>query len=127
MKSLFSLLLILLTIHSVNTLKCYICSSKTTNDECNLNSEECQAPFDACMTTVAKLGAVKGIVKTCSNSKVCTGAASVASMDNNGNGVQISCCTSRLCNTSGAASIKAQRWLMLLPLILLSLLIRQHT
>ncbi|XP_056618747.1 prostate stem cell antigen-like [Triplophysa dalaica] len=127
MKSLYSLLLILLTIHSVNTLKCYICGSKTTNDECNMNSEDCQAPFDACMTTVAKLGAVKGIVKTCSNSKVCTGAASVASMDNNGNGVQISCCTSRLCNYSGAASIKAQRWLMLLPLILLSLLIRQQT
>lgn len=72
------------------------------------------------------LGAVKGIAKSCSNSKVCSGAAAVASVDNNGNGVQISCCNSRLCNYNGAASIKAHRWLMVLPLILISLLIKQH-
>lgn len=127
MKTLFTLLVILLTLHSVNTLQCYVCSSSTSNDDCNKNSQECQAPFDTCMTTVAKLGTVKGIVKSCTNSKICTGAASVAAVDNSGNGVSVSCCNSRLCNYSGATSIKLHRLLMLLPMFLVSLLIKQYT
>ncbi|XP_026084740.1 prostate stem cell antigen-like [Carassius auratus] len=127
MGTLSSLLFLLLTVHSVNALKCYVCASSTSNEECNKNVQDCQAPLDTCMTTVATLGGFTAISKTCSYSKICTGAASTASVDNNGNGVQVTCCNSNQCNYSGAASVTLHRWLLVLPLLLISLLFRQHT
>ncbi|XP_052000199.1 lymphocyte antigen 6E-like [Xyrauchen texanus] len=120
-----TLLCLLLTVHSVNALMCYVCGSVTSNDECNKNSQECQAPFDTCMTTVVTLGSVKGIAKYCSISKICAAGASTASLDSNGNGAQVSCCSGRLCNYSGAATVKLHTWLLALPL-LITLLIKQH-
>lgn len=38
------------------SLKCYVCSSSTTNEECNKNTQECIAPVDRCMTVVDTLG-----------------------------------------------------------------------
>lgn len=38
------------------SLKCYVCVSSTTNEECNKNTQECQAPVDMCMTVVDTLG-----------------------------------------------------------------------
>lgn len=32
------------------SLKCSVCSSSTTNEECNKNTQECQVPVDMCMT-----------------------------------------------------------------------------
>ncbi|XP_051577332.1 prostate stem cell antigen-like [Myxocyprinus asiaticus] len=121
-----TLLCLLLTVHSVNTLTCYVCGSVTSNDECNKSSMDCQAPFDTCMTTVATLGSVKAIVKHCSSSKICTAGASSASVDSNGNGVQVTCCSGRLCNYSGAATVKLHIWLLALPLLIITLLIKQH-
>lgn len=127
MATLSSLLFLLLTVHSVNALKCYVCGSVTSNEECNKNSQDCQAPLDTCMTTVGTLGSFTAIVKTCSNSKICTSAAATASVDSDGNGVQVMCCNSHLCNYSGAASVTLHRWLLVLPLLLITLLFRPHT
>ncbi|XP_042627977.1 ly6/PLAUR domain-containing protein 2-like isoform X2 [Cyprinus carpio] len=127
MGTLSNLLFLLLTVHSVNALKCYVCGSATTNQECNKSEQDCQAPLDTCMTTVGTLGGFTAISKTCSNSKLCTSAAAIASVDNNGNGVQVTCCNSYLCNYSGAASVTLHRWLLVLPLLLITLLLRQHT
>ncbi|XP_048009485.1 ly6/PLAUR domain-containing protein 2-like [Megalobrama amblycephala] len=127
MGTLSSLLFLLLTVHSVNALKCYVCASTTSNQECNKNLQDCQAPLDTCMTTVGTLGSVTAIVKTCSPSKLCTSAAAGASVDSNGNGFQVTCCNSYLCNYSGAASITLHRWLLVLPLFLIILLFTQHT
>uniref|UniRef100_A0A8C1L2B7 Snake toxin/toxin-like domain-containing protein n=1 Tax=Cyprinus carpio TaxID=7962 RepID=A0A8C1L2B7_CYPCA len=77
------------SISTVNALKCYVCGSATTNQECNKSEQDCQAPLDTCMTTVGTLGGFTAISKTCSNSKLCTSAAAIASVDNNGNGVQV--------------------------------------
>uniref|UniRef100_A0A8C2Q7P2 UPAR/Ly6 domain-containing protein n=1 Tax=Cyprinus carpio TaxID=7962 RepID=A0A8C2Q7P2_CYPCA len=41
---------------AVNALKCYVCGSATTNQECNKSEQDCQAPLDTCMTTVGTLG-----------------------------------------------------------------------
>ncbi len=41
---------------AVNALECYMCGSATSNEECNKNLLDCQAPLDTCMTTVATLG-----------------------------------------------------------------------
>ncbi|CAM4698042.1 unnamed protein product [Leuciscus chuanchicus] len=111
----------------LSALKCYICGSVTSNQECNKNLQDCQAPLDTCMTTVVTLESLTAIVKTCSHSKVCTSAAGSASLDSNGNGVQVTCCNSNLCNYSGAASITLHRWLLVLPLLLITLLFRQST
>lgn len=71
-------------------------------------------------------GGFTAIVKTCSNSKICAAAAASASVDSNGNGLQVTCCSSYLCNYSGAASVTLHRWLLVLPLLLITLLFRQH-
>ncbi|RXN05908.1 cleft lip and palate transmembrane 1 [Labeo rohita] len=110
----------------VNALKCYVCGSATSNQECNKNLQDCPAPLDTCMTTVGTAGGFTAIVKTCSNSKICAAAAASASVDSNGNGLQVTCCSSYLCNYSGAASVTLHRWLLVLPLLLITLLFRQH-
>ncbi|XP_016300150.1 ly6/PLAUR domain-containing protein 2-like [Sinocyclocheilus anshuiensis] len=127
MGTLSSLLFLLLTVYSVNALKCYVCGSATSNQECNKNLQDCQAPLDTCMTTVGTQGGFTAIAKTCSYSKICTSAAAIASVDSNGNGVQVTCCNSYLCNYSGAASVTLHRWLLVLPLLLITLLFRLHT
>lgn len=33
-----------------------MCASTTSNQECNKNLQDCQAPMDTCMTTVGTLG-----------------------------------------------------------------------
>ncbi|XP_027005079.2 prostate stem cell antigen-like [Tachysurus fulvidraco] len=119
------LLVFLLTLHSVNSLKCYVCSSTPSNEHCNRNAEECRAPHDTCMTTVDILGEVKAIVKQCSSLKTCAGAAGSASLDANGNGNEVTCCSSQLCNISSATTIQLCIWLLSLPLCLLTLIMKQ--
>lgn len=41
---------------AVFPLTCYVCSSSLTNNECNVNTQDCQAPLDTCMTLVDTLG-----------------------------------------------------------------------
>ncbi|KAK2910445.1 hypothetical protein Q8A73_008160 [Channa argus] len=117
---LFSLVLILLLFSPVISLKCYVCSSSATNDECNQNSQWCQAPLDTCMTTVDTLGAMKAIVKQCASRNTCYGAASAASVDANGNGNSVICCSNyNLCNYNEAESIRMCTELMLLTFVVL--------
>ncbi|KAM9489511.1 ly6/PLAUR domain-containing protein 2-like [Clarias gariepinus] len=119
------LLLFLLSIQSVNSLKCYVCSSTSSNEHCNINTEECQAPLDTCMTTVDRMGDVKAIVKQCSSLRTCEGAAGTSSLDARGNGNQVTCCNSQLCNLNTATSIQLCAWLLTLTLSLLTILIKQ--
>ncbi|XP_029518867.1 ly6/PLAUR domain-containing protein 2-like [Oncorhynchus nerka] len=88
-----------------DALKCYVCSSTTTNDACNQSSQTCQAPLDTCMTTVDTFGKIKAIGKYCASARTCQGAASGASVDANGNGNQVTCCSSNLCNINGATGV----------------------
>lgn len=43
-------------VHAALSLECYVCSAATTNEECNQNTQKCQAPLDTCMTVVDTLG-----------------------------------------------------------------------
>ncbi|XP_053486903.1 ly6/PLAUR domain-containing protein 6 [Ictalurus furcatus] len=126
MENLSGLLVFFLTIHSVYSLKCYVCSSTPSNEYCNRNAEECRAPLDTCMTTVDILGEVKVIVKQCSSLRTCAGAAGTASLDASGNGNEVACCSSHLCNFNTATTIQLCTWLLSLPLCLLTLLIKQE-
>ncbi|XP_018541548.1 prostate stem cell antigen [Lates calcarifer] len=123
MKMLLSLALLSLLFSPALSLECYVCSAATTNEECNQNTQKCQAPLDTCMTVVDTLGATKAIVKQCSSQATCKGAASTASVDSNGNGNTISCCNSyNLCNFSGAESVHVHVTLVLLSVGVLLLL-----
>ncbi|XP_031607347.1 prostate stem cell antigen-like [Oreochromis aureus] len=96
-------------------LKCYVCSSSATNEECNQSAQECKAPLNTCMTVVDTLDTATAITKQCASQATCRGAASTASVDSNGNGNAVSCCsTYDFCNFSGADSINRNTKLLLL-------------
>ncbi|KAM8735427.1 uncharacterized protein AB9X84_023882 [Acanthopagrus schlegelii] len=89
------------------SLECYVCSSSATNEECNANTQVCQAPLDTCMTAVDILGSTIAIVKQCASMATCTAAANGASVDTDGNGNIVNCCNSfNQCNFSGAEANK---------------------
>ncbi|KAG8010205.1 Cleft lip and palate transmembrane protein 1-like protein [Nibea albiflora] len=98
-------------------------SSSPTNEVCNQNTQECQAPLDTCMTIVDILGSTTAIVKQCASQATCTGAAASSSLDANGNGNTVNCCNSfNLCNFSGAESIHIHTTLLLVAVGVLVLL-----
>lgn len=100
-------------------LECYTCSSTTTNDLCNQNTQQCQPVHDTCMTTIDILGSSKAIVKQCASKATCNGAASSASTDANGNGNVVYCCSAyNLCNYSGAHSIHVRSAMTLLSTVM---------
>ncbi|XP_041797763.1 prostate stem cell antigen-like [Chelmon rostratus] len=120
---LLRLMLLCLLVSPVLSLDCYVCSSSATNEECNKNTQECRAPLDTCMTAVDILGSTKAIVKQCASWATCSGAASSASVDSNGNGNTVNCCNSfNLCNFSGAESTHTHTALLLLTAGVLFLL-----
>ncbi|KAG7469794.1 hypothetical protein MATL_G00132600 [Megalops atlanticus] len=120
MRGLSFLLLFCFTISAVAALKCYVCSSTTTNEKCNQNTQTCQAPLDTCMTTVDISGNIKAIVKQCASAATCAGAAASASVDSNGNGNKVTCCSTQLCNVNGASTVRPHTLLLALPLCILS-------
>ncbi|KAG9345019.1 hypothetical protein JZ751_009559 [Albula glossodonta] len=111
-----SLLLLSLSIAtvSVDALECYVCSSTTTNEVCNENTKSCQAPLDTCD--------IKAIVKQCASAATCNGAAASASVDSNGDGNKVTCCSTKLCNVSGASTNRLHIFLLALPLFALCFL-----
>eukprot|EP00064_Thunnus_orientalis_P011641 superscaffoldBa00001698_g11672 len=115
MKMLLGLVLVSLLVSPVLSLECYVCSSSATNEECNMSTQTCQSLLDTCMTIVDTLGTMKAIVKQCASRDTCRGAASTASVDSNGNGNRVDCCsTFDLCNFSGAESVHVHAPLLLL-------------
>ncbi|XP_038153338.1 prostate stem cell antigen-like [Cyprinodon tularosa] len=118
---LLSLVILFFLFSPVTSLKCFVCSSSTTNDECNQSSQSCQQPLDTCMTIVDTLGYMKAIVKQCSSSSTCKGAASTASMNADGNGNTINCCNYDMCNFSAAESVHSHMLLLLLTVGILLL------
>ncbi|KAM6909698.1 uncharacterized protein FYW49_011714 [Xenentodon cancila] len=121
------LLFLFLLVSPALPLKCYVCSSSSTNEECNQSTQECQQPLTTCMTIVDTLGAMKAIVKQCASMATCKGAASSASVDSEGNGNSVNCCDGyNLCNVSGAGSTHAHPLLPTLAVPLLLLLLLQR-
>lgn len=122
---LLCLAILFLLVSPALSLDCYVCSSSPTNEACNQNTQECQAPLDTCMTTIDILGSTTAIVKQCASQATCTGASDSASVDANGNGNIVNCCNSfNLCNFSGAGTIHMHTALLLLTVGVLFLLWR---
>ncbi|KAJ8386811.1 hypothetical protein AAFF_G00166060 [Aldrovandia affinis] len=113
-----AILLFCICSSSVHALKCFVCSSTTTNERCNQEPKSCQAPLDTCMTTVDTLGDLKAIVKQCASAATCSGAASGASVNTLGNGNRVTCCNTQMCNLNGAAAVQLHKLLLVLLSVL---------
>ncbi|MED6249011.1 hypothetical protein ATANTOWER_008157 [Ataeniobius toweri] len=111
---LLSFVILFFLFSPATSLKCYVCSSSTTNNECNQNSQDCQQPLDTCMTIVDTLGYMKAIVKQCASSATCRGVASTASINADGNGNTVNCCNYDMCNMSAADSVHSHAAMLLL-------------
>ncbi|XP_072010710.1 lymphocyte antigen 6E-like [Engystomops pustulosus] len=87
---------------SVYSLKCYTCTSQSSNTNC-MTPTTCSASDTTCMTSVVAggLGSLSGASITKSCTAVCTETGFNAVVVS----TSVSCCSTDLCNTSGASSI----------------------
>lgn len=79
-----------------------------------LGQSQCRN-YNPCCLSVCCSDTATAITKQCASQATCRGAASTASVDSNGNGNAVSCCSSYdLCNFSKADSINRNNKLLLL-------------
>ncbi|KAM4689725.1 lymphocyte antigen 6E-like [Discoglossus pictus] len=115
------LLVTALCIGTVYSLKCYTCISQSSNTNC-MTATNCTAGLDSyCKTTVASAGvagiSVTSISKTCAATCTATSGSYVVASSS------VSCCSTDLCNTSGAISVKSSYAMLALSVgLLLALL-----
>ncbi|XP_041709036.1 prostate stem cell antigen-like [Coregonus clupeaformis] len=135
MRTLSFILLLSLSLYKVDALRCYSCSSVTSNADCNQNIKQCLEPLDTCMTTEDIAGDKKIMVKQCASFATCQGAEDGAGLDPFGDGNVVTCCSTDLCNnvavatakpSSGATTIHIHTALLLLPIGVLSLLSKYY-
>uniref|UniRef100_A0A3B3Q5L1 Snake toxin/toxin-like domain-containing protein n=1 Tax=Paramormyrops kingsleyae TaxID=1676925 RepID=A0A3B3Q5L1_9TELE len=91
-------------------LKCYTCKD-TDNATCNKNPVTCQASHDTCMSAV--------------ETSTAASAASAASMIQAVTNLEppiVTCCSTDLCNFSGATTARLHTLLLVLPLCVISAL-----
>ncbi|XP_040208077.1 lymphocyte antigen 6E-like [Rana temporaria] len=116
------LLVIALCVGSALSLKCYTCNAQSTNTNC-MTATNCSATDTNCMTSVfaGGIGSLSGasITKTCT--AVCTETGFNAVVVS----TKVTCCTTDLCNTSGASSIKFTYTILVVALGFLGALMSQ--
>ncbi|XP_068091116.1 lymphocyte antigen 6E-like [Hyperolius riggenbachi] len=116
------LLLTALCIGSALSLKCYTCSSQSSNSNC-MTATTCSSTDTTCMTSVVAggLGSLSGatITKSCTN--VCTATGVNLVVFTSG----VTCCSTDLCNVSGASSVKSTYTILAVALGLLGVLLKQ--
>ncbi|OCT77268.1 hypothetical protein XELAEV_18032467mg [Xenopus laevis] len=115
------LLVIALLIGTACSLRCFSCTALSRNEDCR-NTETCSSSTDYCMTTVASAGI--GSLKYTSITKTCSPACKESSFGTSVGSGSVSCCSSELCNTSGAIGIKYSYPALVLSLGFFLLLIR---
>ncbi|XP_075067305.1 lymphocyte antigen 6E-like [Mixophyes fleayi] len=98
------ILVMALCIAAAYSLSCYTCTSQGSNSAC-MTATNCTATDTTCMTSVfaGGIGSLSGasITKTCTSVCTATGFSAVVVS------TSVSCCTTDLCNTSGASSVKS--------------------
>ncbi|XP_065442410.1 lymphocyte antigen 6E-like isoform X1 [Chrysemys picta bellii] len=100
---LLTLLVAVLCVEQAHSLLCFTCKDASSNWEC-LGSTTCQSDENYCVTTYVGAGIgghsgqsiSKGCASVCPNSGINIGIAAAS----------VSCCSSSLCNISGATSVK---------------------
>ncbi|XP_069815886.1 lymphocyte antigen 6E-like [Dendropsophus ebraccatus] len=118
------LLLAALCIGTVYTLTCYTCTSQNSNSNC-LTPTNCTAGTTSCLTSVQVVGigslSYATITKSCSSACVAAGTNIVVY-----SGSQ-TCCSTDLCNTSGASSIRSTNSILAAALGVTAVLLRSFS
>ncbi|XP_053104958.1 prostate stem cell antigen [Hemicordylus capensis] len=89
-----------LFMHPAGSLKCYTCSMKLKNNDCQLQ-ETCKAGANICKTEVIGAAGLFNLI-----SKECTSSCEPYFKDFTVGKRNITCCTSELCNVNGASGIR---------------------
>ncbi|XP_053321971.1 lymphocyte antigen 6E-like [Spea bombifrons] len=121
MDALKAVLLLSLFIGAALSLKCYTCLSESSNTNC-LTETNCSNTESYCQTTVSAVS-VAGISAS-SISKICASSCTPYSAGLSVASASVSCCSTDLCNKSGATSIKSGFTVLALSLGLVLLLLR---
>ncbi|XP_072269359.1 lymphocyte antigen 6E-like [Pyxicephalus adspersus] len=98
------LLLAALCIGTAYSLQCYTCLGESSNNNCKTPTN-CSSGYNYCQTDVSTASAV-GITVT-SITKQCALSCTATNTNIYVGSVSTSCCSTDLCNTSGANSIKS--------------------
>ncbi|XP_072266639.1 lymphocyte antigen 6E-like [Pyxicephalus adspersus] len=105
-----------------SSLQCYTCTSQSSNTNCMVPTN-CSASDTSCMTSVVAGGiggfTMSTITKTCE--AICKESGLNAGIVSS----KVSCCSTNLCNTSGASSIKSTYIILVVALGFLVTLLRQ--
>ncbi|XP_069588126.1 lymphocyte antigen 6E-like [Ranitomeya imitator] len=107
------LLVIALCAATAYSLKCYVCTTASSNSNC-LTEANCTNGETYCQTIVASVGI--GAISATSISKSCALTCTASSSGISVASGSTSCCTTDLCNISGGASIKANSAAIILAL-----------
>ncbi|XP_065254993.1 lymphocyte antigen 6E-like [Emys orbicularis] len=100
---LLTLLVVVLCVEQAHSLVCFTCKDASSNLEC-LGSTTCQSDENYCVTTYVGAG-----IGGHSGQSITKGCASVCPSGGMNIGIaaaSVSCCSSFLCNTSGASHVK---------------------
>ncbi|KAJ1194687.1 hypothetical protein NDU88_003973 [Pleurodeles waltl] len=114
---LVALLAAALCVGIVHSLACYTCTNQGSNSKC-MTATNCTSDATACQTVVGNYLVGITVTKTCSSSCVPTSLTVL------GVGTTTSCCSTDLCNVSGATSVKTSYLLLAACMGVLGLLMR---
>ncbi|KAG8441568.1 hypothetical protein GDO86_010666, partial [Hymenochirus boettgeri] len=103
------------------SLVCYTCDAQTSNDACKTQTI-CSGVNQQCMTTVATAGV--GSLSYTSITKVCSPLCKATSFGTSVGSGSTSCCSTDLCNVSGATGVKYSFTALALSLGFLLVLLR---
>nr|XP_023667841.1 prostate stem cell antigen-like isoform X1 [Paramormyrops kingsleyae] len=127
MRTLLILLLLCWVSSAADGLKCYSCAD-TNNTICNQKTEPCHLFGGTCMTIVPKTGYPKIILKTCTTYDECekvsfrASIAFITQLFTEDKPAMVTCCSTDLCNFSGATTARLHTLLLVLPLCVISAL-----
>ncbi|KAE8599821.1 hypothetical protein XENTR_v10017340 [Xenopus tropicalis] len=118
------LVLTALCIGTAVSLTCYTCSGQSTNTNC-MTATNCTASQTYCKTSVIAggIGSLSAATITKSCESICTSVSLSAIVVS----TSVSCCSTDLCNTSGAAGIKPSSIGLALSLGFVLLLLRKSS
>ncbi|XP_017692867.1 PREDICTED: prostate stem cell antigen-like [Lepidothrix coronata] len=91
----------LLCVDSGLSLRCYSCKNQLSNSKC-LTEATCTGDKDTCKTDVIRVVGLFSIIN-----KGCESSCETSYQDFNVGNRNVSCCTSDLCNTNAAGSVRS--------------------
>ncbi|KAM4603138.1 lymphocyte antigen 6E-like [Discoglossus pictus] len=119
------LLVTALCIGTAYSLSCYTCTGEISNANC-MTATNCTVGMDSyCMTSVASASVVG--VSAGSITKECTAFCSPTNIGFLGVSSSVSCCSTNLCNVSGASSVKTSYAMLVLSVGLLLALVKNSS